>query len=55
MGRPLLNMFGIQTEFTCNNCGCSTNAHFYTKESIWECKRCNSKCKNNIVFNLLGL
>ena len=55
IGRPLLNMFGIQTEFTCNNCGCSTNAHFYIGESIWECKRCNSTCKNNIVFNLLGL
>ena len=52
-GRPLLNLFGIETKFTCNNCGCSTDDHFYIGNSKWECRSCYKECKNNCMQGLL--
>ena len=51
-GRTLLNIFGIETDFTCGNCGCSTNEHHLLKDSVWECHLCNKKCKNNCLLSL---
>ena len=53
-GRTILNIFGIETKFTCNNCGCSTDEHHLLGDSIWECHLCNKKCKNNCILGLFS-
>ncbi len=52
-GRIILNIFGIQTNFICENCGCQTDEHYLLENSIWECHKCNKKCKNNCLLNML--
>ena len=52
-GRCFLNDIGIDTSFTCENCGCSTDDHEHIGNSIWKCKKCNQRCKNEILDNLL--
>ena len=53
-GRTLLNIFGIETNFICDNCGCSTDEHHLLEGSVWECHRCNKRCKNNCLLNLFN-
>ena len=53
-GRPLLNLFGIETKFNCGNCGCSTDEHHLIGDSIWECHLCNQLCKNDCIKGLLS-
>ena len=52
-GRGFLNDLGIDTSFTCENCGCSTNDHEHIGNSIWKCKKCEKSCNNEILDNLL--
>ena len=54
-GRGILRIFGMDTNFQCGNCGCPTDFHFLIGNSIWECHKCNSKCKNNCFISLFGL
>ena len=53
-GRTILNIFGIETNYICNNCGCHTDEHHLIKDSVWECHKCNKKCKNNCLLNLFN-
>ena len=52
-GRGFLNDMGVDTNFTCENCGCSTDDHEHIGNRIWKCKKFNSKCNNDILNNLL--
>ena len=52
-GRNILNIFHIETNFICENCGCHTNEHHLLNNSIWLCYKCNSECKNNCLLNIL--
>jgi len=54
-GRAILKIFGIETRFTCENCGCSTDEHHLIGNSEWECHSCNKKCKNNCLRGLLNI
>lgn len=53
-GRGILQIFGMQTHFVCNNCQCSTDAHFLIGESMWKCRNCNKMCQNNLLLNMLS-
>ena len=53
-GRGILQMFGMNTNFICNNCKCDTDDHYLIGDSVWKCRRCNKKCKNNCLQNLFG-
>ena len=50
-GNEILRKFNVSINFTCQNCGCSTEDHYLIGNSIWECRVCYSRCKNNILNN----
>ena len=52
-GRTILNIFGIEANFICENCGCYTDDHHLVEGSKWECHKCNSECENNCFLNIL--
>ena len=54
-GRGIMQIFGMDTNFQCGSCGHPTNCHFLIGNSVWECHKCNSKCKNNCFASLFGL
>ena len=54
-GRGILQIFGMNTNFICNNCKCNTDDHFLIKgTNIWKCHRCNQECINNPLQNYFG-
>ena len=50
-GNEILRKFNVSINFTCQNCGCSTEDHYLIGNSIWECRVCYRRCKNNILNN----
>ena len=54
-GRGILQIFGMDTNFQCGNCHCPTDAHFLIGNSVWECHKCNKKCKNNCFASMFNL
>ena len=54
VGQKALFKSGIKTNMVCRNCNCSTDDHFLIGNSIWECKKCFKKCKNNVLQNFFN-
>ena len=50
--KQVLNPMGLEPDYECDNCHCSTREHEWIEGDIWECKKCNKKCYNNITSAL---
>ena len=51
-GNEFLKSIGLSPNYTCENCGCSTDDHYLIEKNIWECKKCKEKCVNVLMENL---
>ena len=51
-GNEFLKSIGLGPNYTCENCGCSTDDHYLIEKNIWECKKCKEKCVNVLMENL---
>ena len=50
--KQVLNPMGLEPDYECDNCHCSTREHEWIEGDIWECKKCNKRCYNNITSAL---